>query len=77
MTYISAYQDHQIRACGHSSQPDDTRDEMGHGEEVSGGFFVACRDPPKVFDFTKETLNKMAFFVEVSVVRNRGGTIGL
>ena len=67
----------RARACGHSSQPDYTRDEMGHGEEVSGGFFVACRDPPKVLDFTKETLNKMAFFVEVSVVRNRGGTIGL
>lgn len=50
---------------------------MGHGEEVSGGLFVAGRDPPKVLDFTKETLNKMAFFVEVSVVRNRGGTIGL
>lgn len=67
---------HPARACGHSSEPNDAGYEMSHGEKVYGGFLVTSGNSPEVFDLAEETFDQMAFFVEVSVVGNRGHAIG-
>ena len=40
---------------------------MEGGEEVSGGFLVACGDASEVFDRVEETLNKVALPIEGEV----------
>ena len=50
--------------------------EMGHCEKVPRGLLVTSGNSPEVFDLTEEAFDQMALFVEVSVVGNRGHTIG-
>ena len=40
---------------------------MQAGEEIAGGFFVACCDASELFDELKETLDEVAFGVEGEV----------
>lgn len=44
---------------------------MDGGEEVSGGFVVACGDGAELLEFCEEVLDKMSCFVEVAVVSPR------
>ncbi len=50
---------------------------MKAGEEVAGGFFVACRDAAKLLDILKETLDQVAFGIEGVVALAFGFAIGL
>ena len=46
-------------------------------EKVSGGFLIACRDAPKVFDTIEEPLDKIAFSVEGVVTFALNLAVGL
>jgi len=41
------------------------------GEEISGGFVVARRDPPTLFDLIEEPLDKVARSVEMRAKADR------
>ena len=42
-----------------SIQPDDGRHQMDCGEEISGGFVVACRDSAELLEVAEEVFNEM------------------
>jgi hypothetical protein len=42
-----------------SIQPDEGRDQMDRGEEISSGFVVACRDSAEFLEVAEEVLNEM------------------
>jgi len=44
---------------------------MDGGEEISGGFVIACSDGAELFEFGKEVFNQVACFVEFFVVGSR------
>ena len=49
---------------------------MGHREKIPSSLLVTSGNFPEVFDLTEEAFDQMALFVEVSIVGNRGHTIG-
>ena len=46
-------------------------------EEVSGGFFVACRYASELFDKLEETFHEIALSVEREIAMAFGSAIGL
>jgi hypothetical protein len=51
-----------------SNEPDGRSGEVYGGEEVSGGFVVACGDASEEFEFGEEVLDQVARFVEFFIV---------
>ena|SRR5262249_8383040 len=58
-----------IRACLHSSCPENDGNEVDHRGEACIGFFVACRDASKRLDLAEEVFDEVAPLVLFRVMR--------
>ena len=58
-----------------SIEPDSSGGEVDGGEEISGGFVIACGDGSELFELAEEILDQVARLVELAVKRAGGGAV--
>src|SRR3954462_5781836 len=76
---VSTFRDHALiyKACLHSPDCEESRDEVDDRSKASVGFFVAGCNASGCPETAEEVLDQMAPFVHLGVMRDTPGAIGL